>query len=95
VWKPHGSDTRKLVPSLLEARGTSFSAPLVTGAVARVMQKLLMPLDSGSTTVEGVRSWLKTNATRVGVAPVDNPLGGNIYLHSFDGVREGIAQAPR
>jgi subtilisin family serine protease len=90
-----GGATRKLVPSLLEARGTSFSAPLVTGAVARVMQKLLAPLDSGSTTVEGVRNWLKTNASRVGVAPVDNPLGGTIYPYSFDGVREGIAQAPQ
>jgi subtilisin family serine protease len=90
-----GGATRKLVPSLVEARGTSFSAPLVTGTVARVMQKLLVPLDSGSATVEGVRNWLQTNASRVGVAPVDNPLGGTIYPYSFDGVREGIAQAPK
>ena len=90
-----GGATRKLVPGLIEARGTSFSAPLVAGAVARVMQKLLVPLDSGSTTVEGVRSWLKTNASRAGAAPVDNPLGGTIYPYSFDGIREGIAQAPR
>jgi subtilisin len=89
-----GGATRKLVPSLIEARGTSFSAPLVTGVVARVMQKGLVPLDSGSTTVEGVRSWIQTNASRVGVAPVDNPLGGTIYPYSFDGIREGIAQAP-
>jgi subtilisin family serine protease len=87
--------TRKLVPSVVEARGTSFSAPLVTGTVARVMQKLLVPLDSGAATVEGVRSWLQTNASRVGVAPVDNPLGGTIYPYSFDGFREGIAQAPK
>jgi hypothetical protein len=59
------------------------------------MQKLLVPLDSGAATVEGVRSWLRTNASRVGVMPVDNPLGGTIYPDSFDGVREGIAQAPR
>jgi len=26
---------------------------------------------------------------------VDNPLGGTIYPYSFDGVREGIAQAPK
>ena len=90
-----GGATRKLVPSLLEARGTSFSAPLVTGAIARVMQKLLVPLDSGSTTVEGVRSWLKNNASRTGIAPVDNPLGGTIFPYSFDGFREGIAQAPK
>jgi len=90
-----GGATRKLVPSLVEARGTSFSAPLVTGTVARIMQKLLVPLDSGSATVEGVRNWLQTNASRVGVAPVDNPLGGAIYPYSFDGVREGIAQPPK
>ena len=90
-----GGATRKLVPSLVEARGTSFSAPLVTGAVARIMQKALVPLDSGASTVEGVRSWLKTNASRAGVAPVDNPLGGTFYFYSFDGVREGIAQAPK
>ena len=90
-----GGATRKLVPSLVEARGTSFSAPLVTGTVARVMQKLLVPLDSGSATVEGVRSWLRTNASLAGIAPVDNPLGGTFYPYSFDGVREGIAQAPK
>ena len=83
------------MPSLVEARGSSFSAPLVTGTVARIMQKLLVPLDSGSATVEGVRNWLQTNASRVGVAPVDNPLGGTIYTYSFDGIREGIAQAPK
>jgi hypothetical protein len=87
--------TRKLVPSLAEARGSSFAAPLVAGTVARVMQKLLVTLDSGATTVEGVRSWLRTNASRAGVAPVDNPLGGTIFFFSFDGVREGIAQAPK
>jgi len=87
--------TRKLVPSLAEARGSSFAAPLVAGIVARVMQKLLVTLDSGATTVEGVRSWLRTNASRAGVAPVDNPLGGTIFYFSFDGVREGIAQAPK
>jgi len=86
---------RKLVPSLAEARGTSFSAALVSGVVARVLQKLLVPLDSGATTVEGVRNWLQTNASRVGVAPVDNPLVPAIYPVISDGIREGIAQAPQ
>ena len=85
--------TRKLVPSLTEARGTSFSAAVVSGVVARVLQKLLVPLDSGATTVEGARNWLQSNASRVGVAPVDNPLAPAIYPYTFDGVREGIAQA--
>ena len=90
-----GGATRKLVPSLAEARGTSFSAALVSGVVARVLQKLLVPLDSGATTVEGVRNWLQTNASRVGVAPVDNPLAPAIYPVIVDGIREGIAQAPQ
>jgi len=87
--------TRKLVPSLVEARGTSFSAPLVSGVVARVLQKLLVPLDSGATTVEGVRSWLKTNASRVGTAPLDHPWANVAFPYTFDTVREGIAQAPK
>ncbi|HYV63894.1 MAG TPA: S8 family serine peptidase, partial [Bryobacteraceae bacterium] len=87
--------TRKLVPSLVEARGTSFSAPLVSGVVARVLQKLLVPLDSGAKTVEGVRSWLKTNASRVGTAPLDHPWANVAFPYTFDTVREGIAQAPK
>jgi hypothetical protein len=79
----------------VEARGTSFSAALVSGVVARVLQKLLVPLDSGATTVEGVRNWLQTNASRVGVAPLDNPLAPAFYPYTFDGVREGIARICR
>jgi subtilisin len=87
--------TRKLVPSLAEARGTSFAAPLVSGIVARVLQKLLVPLDSGATTVEGVRTWLRTNASGAGTAPVDHPWANVAFPYTFDGVREGIAQAPK
>jgi subtilisin len=90
-----GGATRKLVPGLFEARGSSFSAALVSGVVARVLQQALVPLDSGAATVEGVRNWLQTNASRVGVAPVDSPLAPAIYPYTFDGVREGIAQAPQ
>ena len=85
----------RAMASLRNARGTSFSAALVSGVVARVLQKLLVPLDSGATTVEGVRNWLQTNASRVGVAPVDNPLVPAIYPVIVDGIREGIAQAPQ
>jgi len=42
-----------------------------------------------------VRSWIQTNASRVGAAPLDHPWAGTIYLYTFDGVREGIAQAPQ
>ena len=86
--------TRKLVPSLAEARGTSFSAALVSGVVARVLQKQLVPLDSGGTTSEGVRTWLRNNASRAGTAPLDQPWANIIYPYTFDGVREGVAQAP-
>jgi subtilisin family serine protease len=90
-----GGVSRKLVPSLFEARGTSFSAPLVTGTVARVMQKLLVPATLNATEVEGIRSWIKTNASRKNIAPLDHPWAGLLYDYTFDGVREGIVQAPQ
>jgi subtilisin family serine protease len=90
-----GGVSRKLVPSLYEARGTSFSAPLVTGVVARVMQKQIVPATLDSAEVEGIRSWLKANVSRKNVAPLDHPWAGVIYDYTFDGVREGIAQAPQ
>ncbi len=90
-----GGVSRKLVPSLYEARGTSFAAPLVAGAVARVMQKQIVPGSFDSAEVEGIRSWLQTNANRKNAAPLDHPWAGAIYSYTFDGVREGIAQAPQ
>lgn len=89
-----GGATRKLVPSLLEARGTSFSAPLVAGAVARVIQKKLVPATGDGVEVEGIRSWIRTNADRQGVAPLDHPWG-DLVGYTFDGEREGIVQAPK
>jgi subtilisin len=89
-----GSVSRKLVPSLLEARGTSFSAPLVAGVVARVMQKGLVSATGNAAEVEGIRSWIRTNADRKGVAPLDHPWGTGVG-YTFDGEREGIAQAPK
>ena len=80
---------------IAEARGTSFSAPLVSGIVARLMQMALIPVDSGSTTTENARTWISDNADRKGVAPVDNPMGNVFYTYTFDGTREGIAQAPQ
>jgi len=90
-----GGVSRKLVPGLYEARGTSFSAPLVSGVVARVMQKLLVPNTANSAEVEGIRSWIQTNAVRKTVAPLDHPWAGVINDYTFDGIREGIAQAPQ
>ena len=86
--------TRKLVPGLQEARGTSFATALVTGVVARVMQKALVPATLNATEVEGIRTWIKNNADRKGTAPLDQPWGNLVYFYNFDGVREGIAQAP-
>lgn len=91
-----GGTTRKLVPSLAEARGSSFSAALVSGVVARVIQKQLVPATGNGAEVEGIRSWIKNNASRKDVAPLDHPWMGIIYVPTtFDGVREGIAQAPQ
>jgi subtilisin family serine protease len=87
--------SRKLVPGLYEARGTSFSAPLVAGVVARVMQKALVAGTRNAAEVEGIRTWLQTNASRKNTAPLDHPWAGEIYDYTFDGVREGVAQAPQ
>ena len=88
-----GSYGRKIPAPLgwIEARGTSFSAPLVAGVAARILQ-LNPVLD-----VEGVRLEIQNLADRVGEAPLDHPwddswLGVN---YTFDGIREGIAQAPQ
>jgi subtilisin family serine protease len=61
--------------------GTSMAAPHVAGVAARLVQK-------GIGTPESIRSALRSNAL-VGVAPYDAPYGS----YSFDGEREGIAQA--
>jgi subtilisin family serine protease len=71
-----------------EAIGTSFAAPHVVGVVARLMQA------RGLSGVETIRSELRTTADRVGTAPLDHPWG-SIIGYTFDGEREGIAQAPR
>lgn len=88
-----GSYGRKIPAPLgwIEARGTSFSAPLVAGVAARILQ--LNPILD----VEGVRLEIQNLADRVGEAPLDHPWDGS-WLgvdYSFDGIREGIAQAPQ
>jgi subtilisin len=62
--------------------GTSMAAPHVTGIVARMLAAGV-PLGS-------IRSQLQSTAERVGIAPLDSPAS----IYSFDGMREGIAQAP-
>ena len=88
----NGTYGRKIPAPLgwLEARGTSFSAPLVAGVVARILQ-LNSILD-----VEGVRLEIGTLADRVGEAPLDHPWDGSFGVtYTYDGEREGIAQAPQ
>ena len=64
--------------------GTSMASPHVAGIVARYYQQ--DPLY----TVGDIRQFLESDADRVGVAPLGSPTGS----YTFDGEREGIAQAP-
>jgi subtilisin family serine protease len=89
-----GGVSRKLVPGLQEARGSSFSAALVSGIVARIMQNNLTPATSNGAEVEGIRTYIRNHASQTGIAPLNHPWAGVVYDYSFDGVREGIAQAP-
>ena len=64
--------------------GTSMATPHVAGIVARHFQL------HSSYTVLDVRQILGIDAARQDVAPFDSPTSS----YSFDGVREGIVQAP-
>lgn len=65
--------------------GTSMSAPHVTGVLALMYEKA-----GGNLSPETARTTLRTNAERVGVAPLNSPTTG----YTFDGEREGILFAP-
>ena len=83
---------RRKIPSpggWIEARGTSFSAPLVSGVVARILQA------NPSFGVEAVRAEIGNLADRVGEAPLDHPWANTFVIYDYDGEREGIAQAPQ
>jgi subtilisin len=64
--------------------GTSMASPHVAGVVARHFQA------NTAFTVSEVRQFLALDAARKTVAPFDSPTSS----YTFDGVREGIAQAP-
>jgi subtilisin family serine protease len=64
--------------------GTSMAAPHVAGIVARMVQ------DFETVVVENIRGAILTGAVRKQVAPLDSPSRS----YTFDGEREGIAQAP-
>ena len=62
--------------------GTSMASPHVAGIVARYYQ-------AGFTAID-IRGLLPSDVDRAGTAPLDSPTSS----YSFDGEREGIAQAP-
>lgn len=62
--------------------GTSMASPHVAGVAARYYQAGFQAVD--------IRQFLQIDADRIGTAPVDSP--GSQY--TYDGVREGIVQAP-
>jgi subtilisin len=64
--------------------GTSMASPHVAGIVARYYQQ------NPSHSVDDIRQFLESDADRVGIAPLDSPTSS----YTFDGEREGIAQAP-
>jgi subtilisin len=64
--------------------GTSMATPHVSGVVARYFQA------NPGYTVEDVRQYLQQDAESAGTAPLDSPTSS----YSFDGVREGVVQAP-
>jgi subtilisin family serine protease len=64
--------------------GTSMASPHVAGVVARHFQA------NPAFTVSDVRQFLALDAARKNVAPLDSPTSS----YTFDGIREGIAQAP-
>jgi hypothetical protein len=66
--------------------------------MARIYQAALNAgnLDGNSGDVDGARIALVDAADRVGTAPLDHPWVDEVgtFVYTFDGIREGIAQAP-
>jgi subtilisin family serine protease len=64
--------------------GTSMAAPHVAGIVARYFQQ------DPSYSAADVRQLLQLDAAEQGAAPLHSPTAS----YTFDGVQEGVAQAP-
>ena len=106
---PPGATRKIPTPSgAFEARGTSFSAPLVTGIVARMKQLGIGGGTGDLAEVEAIRTELRNTADRSFLnsdspdppdAPIRHPWMDLNFLPPFwtdvdDGEDEGIAQAP-
>ena len=82
--QPVGILSTKLGGGTTRMSGTSMASPHVAGIAARYYQlnPALQPPD--------VKVLIATGASRPAVAPLDSPS----TAYTYDGVREGIAQAP-
>lgn len=87
-----------------EARGTSFAAPLVAGITARMKQVGIGGGTGDAAEVDAIRTEIFNTADRASAdpndpeaAPLRHPwadLTSPIFPQTFDGEKEGIAQAP-
>jgi serine protease len=68
--------------------GTSMAAPHVTGVIALMLERADQ-LQIALTPAE-IKSLIQSSALRIGVAPLDS----QYEYYTFDGVREGILNAP-
>jgi len=84
VIKSVGVLSTRLGRGTTRVSGTSAASPHVAGVVARYYQQ------DSTYTPSQIRQFLVSDADRQLVAPLDSPASG----YSFDGTREGIAQAP-
>jgi hypothetical protein len=60
-----------------------------------VIQRQLVPSSGDSAEVDAIRTWMEQSASRRGETPIDHPWAHYVYPYTFDGIREGIAQAPK
>ena len=87
-----------------EARGTSFAAPLVSGIALRMKQVGIGGGTGDAAEVDAIRTEIMNTADRASAdpndpnaAPLRHPwadLDWPFFTQTFDGVKEGIAQAP-
>lgn len=97
-----GGDISQQIPApegASEALGTSFSSPLVAGIVARLIQTGTVTAPTNGLDVEQIRQAIQGAADLSGGGPGGTPLDHpweplGAVTYTYDGIREGIAQAP-